>query len=262
MPKLSIITINLNNLPGLQKTMQSVLEQKFTDYEYIIIDGGSTDGSKEYIAQHSNKLAYWVSEMDKGIYNALNKGIAHTNGKYCMFLNSGDFLLNEEVLKDSFEIILQQEADIYYGDILLEFENGEQTIQQHAPVLDLNFLEKRTLNHQASFIKRILFDELGNYNEKYGLVADYAFYLNAFLKGKDFWYINKVMVHYKRDGISSRQMELYMQQMKQVWKEMVPLPVEKLLHENKLLQENDRRIFIRLGKKMDNFYQRIKGGKS
>lgn len=73
MPKLSIITVNLNNLPGLQKTMQSVLEQTYTDYEYIVIDGGSTDGSKEYIAQHSNKLAYCVSEKDKSIYNAMNK---------------------------------------------------------------------------------------------------------------------------------------------------------------------------------------------
>ncbi len=88
MLKLSIITINLNNLAGLQKTMQSVFEQTFTDYEYIVIDGGSTDGSKEYIEQHSDKLAYWVSEKDKGIYNAMNKGIIKAGGDYLLFLNS------------------------------------------------------------------------------------------------------------------------------------------------------------------------------
>ncbi|MDR2910496.1 MAG: glycosyltransferase [Bacteroidales bacterium] len=92
--KLSIITINLNNVAGLQKTIESVVKQTFTDYEYIVIDGGSTDGSADIIKQHANKITYWVSEPDKGIYNAMNKGIRVAKGEYCLFLNSGDWLIN------------------------------------------------------------------------------------------------------------------------------------------------------------------------
>ena len=95
---LSIITVNLNNLTGLQKTMQSVFEQTFTNYEYIIIDGGSTDGSKEWIAQHADKLAYWVSEKDGGVFNAQNKGIVKSKGEYLLFLNSGDYFYTVEAI--------------------------------------------------------------------------------------------------------------------------------------------------------------------
>src|SRR5690606_22317295 len=110
--KLSIVTINLNNLVGLQKTMQSVFNQTFTDYEYIVIDGGSTDGSKEYIEKHTNKLVYWVSEKDGGVYEAMNKGIIKATGEYCNFLNSGDYFWNNSVLEKS---LVHNEVDIFYG---------------------------------------------------------------------------------------------------------------------------------------------------
>src|SRR5258705_4030466 len=92
MPRLSIITINYNNLTGLQKTMESVFTQSFADYEYIIIDGCSTDGSKEYIEHYGSRLAYRVSEKDKGVYDAMNKGIVRAKGEYLLMLNSGDYL--------------------------------------------------------------------------------------------------------------------------------------------------------------------------
>src|SRR5690348_17657794 len=103
MPKLSIITINLNNVKGLQKTMESVFAQTFTDYEYIIIDGGSTDGSVSEIKKHQNKLVYWISENDKGIYNAMNKGIVKANGEYILFMNSGDYLYTDNTIKEVFQ---------------------------------------------------------------------------------------------------------------------------------------------------------------
>ncbi len=88
--KLSIITVNLNNKDGLQKTIDSVISQTFKDFEWIVIDGGSTDGSKELIEKYSDYISYWVSEPDKGIYNAMNKGIKVAKGDYLEFLNSGD----------------------------------------------------------------------------------------------------------------------------------------------------------------------------
>ena len=98
--KLSIITINLNNCKGLEKTIKSVISQRFTDYEFIVIDGGSDDESLECIKAHRNYIHYWVSEPDKGIYNAMNKGIAQAEGDYCLFLNSGDWLVENEQLWD------------------------------------------------------------------------------------------------------------------------------------------------------------------
>ena len=97
--KLSIITINLNNKNGLSETISSVIAQTFTDYEYIIIDGQSTDGSLEVIKQNANHINQWISENDHGIYNAMNKGLNLAKGEYCLFLNSGDSLYDSDVLQ-------------------------------------------------------------------------------------------------------------------------------------------------------------------
>jgi glycosyltransferase involved in cell wall biosynthesis len=96
---LSIITINYNNLSGLEKTIQSVLNQTLKNFEFIIIDGGSTDGSKEYNQEKNEFIDCWVSESDNGIYHAMNKGIKMAKGEYCLFLNSGDYLVDSEVSK-------------------------------------------------------------------------------------------------------------------------------------------------------------------
>src|SRR5574344_2490955 len=98
--KLSIITINYNNAEGLEKTIKSVINQTFTDYEYIIIDGGSTDGSTDIIKKYRENIDYWVSESDKGIYKAMNKGITYTHGEYLNFMNSGDCFHSSTVLNE------------------------------------------------------------------------------------------------------------------------------------------------------------------
>ncbi len=114
MPKLSIITINYNNRSGLQKSMQSVFAQSFTDYEYIIIDGGSTDGSKELIEENSGRLAYWVSESDNGIYHAMNKGILKAKGELLIFLNSGDFYVSPNLFSYSLRKFNYNKADLFF----------------------------------------------------------------------------------------------------------------------------------------------------
>ena len=86
--RISIITINYNNLNGLKNTIKSVLDQSFFDFEFIVIDGGSTDGSKGYIELNSAKINYWVSESDRGVYHAMNKGLSKVTGEFCLFLNS------------------------------------------------------------------------------------------------------------------------------------------------------------------------------
>lgn len=255
--KLSIITINLNNATGLQKTIESIFSQSFTDYEYIIIDGGSNDGSKELIEKNAGSFSYWVSGKDNGIYDAMNKGIKQARGTYAMFLNSGDYLLNNHILQNAFAIIEKEWLDIYYGDIEI-FENGQTCIQRHAPELDLAFLEKRTLNHQASFIKTLLFNEIGLYSGRYSLAADYAFYLKAFIAGKRFKYIDQVMVHYPWNGITANNMDKYMLQMKEVWKDVVPAFLNSMFIENQTHRKYMRHRIILAGVRINEMYQSAK----
>ncbi|WP_052496577.1 glycosyltransferase family 2 protein [Pedobacter lusitanus] len=156
--KLSIITVNYNDSAGLQKTINSVLNQSLQNFEFIIIDGNSNDGSKELLQQNSEPSIRWISEPDNGIYHAMNKGTRMATGEYLLFLNSGDILFDTEVIKQ-----VDQEIDgtygIYYGDII--FEEPEQQKKIVFPdKLSFTFFYKQSLSHQASFIKKALFDEL------------------------------------------------------------------------------------------------------
>ena len=168
--KLSIITVNLNNKDGLQKTIDSVISQTFKDFEWIVIDGGSTDGSRELIEQYADHVAYWVSELDKGIYNAMNKGIKAAKGEYLQFLNSGDWLWEASTLQKVFDTNPQE--GIVYGDCV----EPDGSVQVFPSELDALNLYGNMLNHQASFIKKALFGDAG-YDESYRYVSDWLFYL-------------------------------------------------------------------------------------
>ncbi len=174
MPQLSIITINFNNKKGLKKTIPSVIRQSFSDYEYIIIDGGSTDGSVDLITQYSGKITSWISEPDKGIYNAMNKGIKRAKGVYCLFLNSGDCFMDNDILNKVFSIPFTE--DIVFGDTICV-----NMRLSYPSKISLSYLISKSLPHQSSFIKRSLFDRFGNYNEENRIVSDWEFGLKAIL---------------------------------------------------------------------------------
>jgi len=177
--KLSIITINLNNYQGLEKTILSVINQTYTDIEYILIDGGSTDDSVDLIRNYTNKIDYWLSEKDKGIFNAMNKGIAKATGKYLLFMNSGDCLVNNDVLEKFAS--LQLDEDIVYGNLL--FTGGSEITTWCPPAkLNFNYFVENSIPHQASFIKRKLFDLVGLYNEQLRISSDWKFFLDAIIK--------------------------------------------------------------------------------
>ncbi|MBT8324244.1 MAG: glycosyltransferase, partial [Winogradskyella sp.] len=112
--KLSIITVNFNNAEGLKKTVDSVTAQTWKDFEYIIIDGSSTDGSTEVIKANKNIIDRWVSEPDEGVYQAMNKGISMANGEYLLFLNSGDHFYKDDVL-EKFHKELKEQDLIYFN---------------------------------------------------------------------------------------------------------------------------------------------------
>jgi glycosyltransferase involved in cell wall biosynthesis len=167
---LSIITINLNNQTGLQKTIESVINQTFKNLEFIVIDGGSTDGSIEVIKLYQDKITYWISEHDEGIYNAMNKGIKIAKGRYCLFLNSGDFFISHDVIKlaDPFSFTVP----IVYGDG--KVQQKKLITQNNLPdTLSLDYFFNISLFHPSTFIKRELFEIYGLYNENNKIVSDW-----------------------------------------------------------------------------------------
>ena len=200
--KLSIITINRNNADGLDKTIQSVISQSYEDFEYIVIDGNSTDHSIDIIKKYNSNINYWVSETDKGIYNAMNKGIAKANGNYVLFLNSGDYLVNSDVLKSVFE--KQQTADIIYGNMQIDLGNGKITSGKMPDKITFKQMYLDTLWHPVSFIKKTLFDKYGLYNETYKVVADYDFFFKVIIiNNVTTYHINVDIAMYNLNGLSS-----------------------------------------------------------
>jgi len=199
---LSIITVNKNNDAGLEKTAQSILWQTFKDFEWIVIDGASNDKSVDIIKKYSNNLKYWVSEPDNGIYHAMNKGVLKSNGEYCLFLNSGDWLLCPDSLENAFNIINNSEnADIYYSDGL----RSDFSLWEMPKKLTIDHLYiQAALIHQSTFIKRKLFFEHEFYDERFLTVSDSIFFLREFIiYHTKFLYINVVLSVYSIGGISS-----------------------------------------------------------
>jgi len=170
--KLSIITVNFNNRDGLQRTIDSVVCQTWCDFEWIIIDGGSTDGSKELIEQYQAHFAYWCSEPDKGIYNAMNKGIDKAKGEYLIFMNSGDCFYEADTLKKVAEV--HPKADIVYGDFT---QGGKKQMPFKKDIL-LQLYEQ-TICHQATFIRHRLFEKRRYDEKELKIVSDWKFWLET-----------------------------------------------------------------------------------
>ena len=172
----SIVTVNFNNKIGLENTIKSVISQDFLDYEFIVVDGGSSDGSFEIIKHYQMYFSWWCSEPDSGVYNAMNKGIMHANGDYIIFMNSGDFFYDEHVLTNVANLKL--DADIISGQVV-RIDNGKLIRDYNGKDL-LMQLYKDTINHQGSFIKRTLFAN-SKYDESLKVVSDWKFWVEKII---------------------------------------------------------------------------------
>lgn len=204
MKRISIITINYNNRNGLQQTMDSVLQQTAVhEIEYNVIDGGSSDGSKELIQQYETKLNYWVSEPDNGVYDAMNKGIAKAKGEYLLFLNSGDYLYNQDVVAKC--IAKMKNDQLYYGQLQVTDSLGGANINSYSESLPFSFFVQGTLPHPATFIHRSLFAEVGLYNDSMEICADWEFFIRAVcLHNATYSYLDFPISSWSIGGISTR----------------------------------------------------------
>lgn len=249
--KLSIITINYNDREGLKNTMNSVFEQTFCDYEYIIIDGNSTDGSKELIEANESKINFWISEPDKGIYNAMNKGISQSNGEYLLFLNSGDTLFDKNVLQNLSKKTTNG-VDIYYGNVNLVDNNEHEELRFFPEKLTFDFFLEKTITHQAAIIRKSLFDDIFYYNENFKLVSDWEFFICAICKfNKPYKQLNLTIANYGLDGISSDPIHknLLLKERKTSLEKHFPLFLKdynRLHQQTKLLKLNRFKILIEL----------------
>lgn len=198
--QLSIITVNLNNSQGLQKTLESVRSQSFRDYEHLVIDGGSNDGSAALLRQWASRLSYACSEPDQGIFNAMNKGLAIAKGDYLLFLNAGDTLVEEETLQKLFAA--KPTADVIYGNSQL-VGNGVETPHIYPHPLTLPFLYVSSIGHQSSLIRRVVQLE-HPYDESLRLVADWKFFLQCFLEGLQFTFVDQAIACFDATGVSNR----------------------------------------------------------
>lgn len=192
-PILSIITVCYNSVDVIEKTIISVINQENADYEYIVVDGSSSDGTINIINKHSNQIDKFISEKDTGIYDAMNKGIEMASGKYLLFLNADDILYSNKTLNNVCQFIGvdKYSSDIYYGDIELENEYG--IFHQKPRDLKL-FPHKMVISHQAVFVKReLLIDNLFDLNYKY--CADYKQLSSLYINGAKFKYMDLIITH-------------------------------------------------------------------
>lgn len=222
---ISIVTINLNNKKGLERTIKSVLTQTFAnEINYVIIDGGSTDGSVDVIKKYKDYIDYWVSEPDKGIFNAMNKSLSHLKGDYVLFLNSGDFLVSETIIERSMEYLGKH--DIVYGNIITFKDTGyfiqKREITYCKEKLDESFFRRTAMPHQSTFI-RTSYHKEHPYDDTFKIAGDWKFLREAIMKDKcTYSTIPFAISFYGLDGVSSMNPAKALQERSDYYKKEFP----------------------------------------
>lgn len=247
--RLSVITINRNNAVGLHKTMESVLGQTYSDFEYIVIDGASTDGSVEVLGSLLTPLKgddnwrgriRWISEPDTGIYNAMNKGIRMATGEYLLFLNSGDRLIDDSVIES---VVYEISGEsVICGNIQIHY-NGEDIVKHPPDVLTMRYLYNNALFHSGgSLIKKEMFVRYGLYDEKLKIVADWKFFIQILiLSNESYKHVDVTMSEFDLNGISTQDRQLDNFERKKVLDELLPMRIiddyEQMLHPIKSIDD-------------------------
>lgn len=221
---ISIVTINKDNKEGLRKTIESVISQTyFSGIEYIIIDGASTDGSVQVIKEYEDKINFWSSKPDKGIYDAMNKGLKYATGDYVLFLNSGDYLENEKVIENVMPYLDGKNFIVYgnqlmkghkklvkLGAVAISVHSNEEalTLKEYPDRVNEDYFKNYSLPHQSTFIKTTLF-KTKKYDESYKIISDMIFLREAIVeKKKKYKHIPITVSVFNMNGISAKHPEI------------------------------------------------------
>ena len=203
-PLVSVVTIVLDGEDNLEETILSIINQTYKNIEYIVIDGGSKDDSINIIKKFEDKIAYWISEPDRGHYYAYNKGIDSCSGDYVNFMNCGDKFCKNDVIENIFNKVNSEciDADIIYGDIIKEdVDSGLSYIYKNHPLNKLS--ERMVFGFQSVFIKRSVINKY-KFNVKYKISADYNLLATCYLNNYKFYYSNILTGVYRSGGISQK----------------------------------------------------------
>ncbi len=272
--KLSIITVNLNQADGLARTLDSVREQTFRDFEHIVVDGGSTDGSLEVIKARTDGLAFWVSEPDAGIYAAMNKGLRRAQGEYVYFLNSGDRLFASGTLA---QIFAEDEycEDLLYGDVVRPNECGELWECRHPEILTPAAFFGFGVCQQAIFYRHALFGALGEFDESLRIAGDWEFNLRVLLARRTARRLPFPVVRYQGGGVSATRTEQAAREKEAILRRHLPAAVyqdyERLLflegehvrlkkYEDWATQIRDRNPLLNYAMATKWFWERLRRG--
>ena len=175
----SIVTICFNESASIRSNCESIKEQTFRNYEWLVIDGGSTDGTLDILNEYAEQLRLLISEPDGGIYEAMNKGILHARGEYVIFMNSGDAFADCEVLERASRAIGESEADLFVGGIVVD-KDGKKCFPPDRVIG--RYLRYKMLPHQSAFFKRELFQKHGLFNESYRIAGDYEMFARLLIE--------------------------------------------------------------------------------
>lgn len=229
---LTIITINRNNAAGLEKTLKSVSSQTCKNFEHIIIDGASTDASVDVIrkyAEDKRDRVKWISEPDKGIYNAMNKGIGMAQGDYVQFLNSGDCLASDDIVERMLTALDKNGwPGILHGNMIKLMPDGKRKLDKGMEETEIGFFDFffGTMNHSSSYIQKSLFDKYGLYDESLKIASDWKWFMDSIVFGKERTvYVDLDVVLFDMTGISESNKELSTLERNKVLEETVPASV-------------------------------------
>lgn len=230
MPLISIISINYNNRLGLEKTLLSVIAQKGVHFEYIVVDGASTDDSCELLNQYANRISKFVSEKDSGIYNAMNKGIQMAAGEYVLFLNSGDYFYSDDALAQM--ISGMRGEDVVYADIVIyEKDNLKQV--PSAPLIQFPDCYQHNLPpHPVFLARRSLIERASGFDESYRIIADVVLIASIFALRPTYRYVPIPLTVFDLKGVSSQKKhyQLILEERKRFISANYPQFMNDLLH--------------------------------
>ncbi|GHT11750.1 glycosyl transferase [Bacteroidia bacterium] len=199
-PLISVVTVVFNNVKSIRNTIESVVNQTYRAVEYIVIDGGSTDGTLDIIKAYSNNISVLISEKDTGIYNAMNKGIAMANGQWICLLNSGDVFVDQQTVQIFVDALAQYpDFDIVYGNILVKNKNGDLTEKIASEPCNKH---RMFFCHQSAFVKTELLQKYP-FDEQYRMSADLKFFKQCYIAHHKFLHLHFPVVVYNTEGISN-----------------------------------------------------------
>ena len=218
-PLISIITVVYNGAEFLEDTIQSVINQDYKNIEYIIIDGGSTDGTIDIIKKYEDQLAYWISESDNGIYDAMNKGILKATGNLVGIINADDYYL-PGAMKAVVNHTKASTADIFYGGTNIVERDCNEIFVRKSTTQDWKLYAKMSIPHPSTFVKRTIYME-NLYPTNFRIAGDYYFFLKSKLDKKKFEHIDTLLVHMRDGGVSAADKRLTKRETMIVKKELL-----------------------------------------